>query len=96
MDSDKRYSSDISREQFEKIRLLLESARKTTKPRIVDLYDVYCGLMYILKTGCQWRQLPKEYPKWRTVHQYFLNWSKKPFPDQPSILEQALKKSGES
>ena len=93
---DKRYPSDISREQFEKIKPILESARKRTKPRTVDLYDVYCGILYILKGGCQWRQLPKDYPKWRTVHQYFLIWSKKPFLDQPSILEQVLKKSSGS
>ena len=92
---DKRYPSDISREQFEKIKPILESARKTTKPRTVDLYDVFCGLLYILKGGCQWRQLPKDCPKWRTVHEYFLIWSRKSSPDQPSILEQALKKSGQ-
>ena len=92
---DKRYPSDISREQFEKIKPILESARKRTKPRTVDLYDVFCGVLYIVKTGCQWRQLPSEYPKWRTVHEYFLIWSRKPSSDQPSILERALKKSGE-
>ncbi len=92
---DKRYPSDISREQFEKIQPILESARKRTKPRTVDLYDVFCGVLYIVKTGCQWRQLPSEYPKWRTVHEYFLIWSRKLSSDQPSILERALKKSGE-
>ena len=69
------YPSDISREQFEQIRAVLESARKKTKPRKVELYDVFCGLLYVLKSGCQWRMLPKEYPKWRTVHEYFLIWS---------------------
>ena len=91
----KRYSSDIDREQFEQIKPILESARKRTKPRTIDLYDVFCGLLYITKTDCQWRQLPKDYPKWRPVHEYFLIWSHKPSPDQPSVLEQALKKSGE-
>jgi transposase len=84
------YPSDISREQFEIIQPFLESARKQTKPRTIDLYDVFCGLLYILKGGCQWRQLPKDYPKWRTVHEYFLIWSRKPATDQPSILEQVL------
>lgn len=89
-----RYPSDISREQFEQIREVLESARKKTKPRTVDLYDVFCGLLYVLKSGCQWRMLPKDYPKWRTVHEYFLIWGKKTADDQPSALELALKKSG--
>ena len=51
------YPSDISRAQFEEIRSILESARKRTKPREVDLYEVFCGLLFVLKSGCQWRML---------------------------------------
>ena len=40
------YSSDISREQFAWIFPCLESARRRTKPRTVDLYDVFCGVLY--------------------------------------------------
>jgi hypothetical protein len=43
-----RYPSDISCEQFEQIRPLLESARKKTAPRKVDLYDVFCAVLYLL------------------------------------------------
>ncbi|QDZ77093.1 hypothetical protein D0437_30605 [Bacillus cereus] len=35
------------------IREDLESARKTTRPRTVDLYKVFCGVLYLLTTGCQ-------------------------------------------
>ena len=52
------YPSDISREQFARILPTLESARRRTKPRTVDLYDVFCGVLYLLKSGCQWRMLP--------------------------------------
>ena len=48
------YPSDISREQFARILPMLESARRLTKPRTVDLYDVFCGVLYLLKSGCQW------------------------------------------
>lgn len=65
------YPSDITREQFEKIKPTLESARKKTRPRKIDLYDIFCGVLYLLKSGCQWRMLPKEFPKWRTCHYYF-------------------------
>lgn len=85
------YPSDITREQFENIRPILESARKKTKPRSVDVYDVFCGALSVLKTGCQWRALPHEYPKWRTVYAYFQQWSEKK-KGQKSILEQVLKK----
>ena len=57
----KNYGSDVSREQFEIIREDLEKAKKVTKPRKVDLYDVFCAVLYILKTGSQWRNSPKDF-----------------------------------
>lgn len=31
-----------------------------------------CAVLYLLRTGCQWRALPSDFPKWRTtVHSYF-------------------------
>ena len=87
----KRYPSDITREQFESIKPILENARKKTAPRKVDLYNVFCAVLYVLKTGCQWRALPHEYPKWKTVYSYFEIWSEKK-KKQPTILEQVLKK----
>lgn len=89
----KTYPSDISREQFEAIHPILERSRKKTCPRKVDLYDVFCAISYLLKTGCQWRALPHDFPKWRTVHEYFRQWSETR-ENEPSLLEQALKKSG--
>ena len=55
----KAYPSDISRKQLEHILPILESARKKTKPRTVDLYDVFCGLLYILREPLP-QKLPKE------------------------------------
>lgn len=88
------YPSDISREQFNKIKPILESARKKTRPRQIDLYDVFCGILYILKSGCQWRMRPKEFPKWRTCHYYFSIWSKKENDVTNSSLEKVFKKNG--
>jgi transposase len=88
----KIYPSDLSREQFERIKPLLESAMKKTKPRIIDLYDVFCGVLYVLKSGCQWRMLPSDFPKWQCVYGHFRIWGEK-VSDEPSILEQVLKKN---
>ena len=87
----KAYLSDISRKQFEQILAILESAQKKTKPRTVDLYDVFCGLIYVLRTGCQWRQLPNDFPKWRTVQAYFQKWPEL-FEEGNSLLQKPLKK----
>jgi transposase len=88
----KSYPSDIKREQFEEIRPLLESARKKTSPRKVELYEVFCGVLYLLRTGCQWRALPSDFPKWSTVYSYWVIW--KEDREGGSVLERALKKSG--
>ena len=88
----KSYPSDISHAQFEAIKPLQESARRKTSPRRVDLYEVFCAVLYLLRSGCQWRMLPDEFPKWRTVHSYFAIWSEP--REGGSLLEQALKKSG--
>ena len=89
----KQYPSDVSREQFARVLPLLEGVRKRTKPRRVDLYEVFNAVLYLLKSGCQWRMIPDGFPKWRTVHSYFAKWSE-PGPDGVSVLEQALKKNG--
>jgi len=68
---------------------LLESVRKQTKPRTIDLYEVFYGVLYLLKSGCHWRMLASEYPKWRKVHAYCAKWSE-PGPDGFSVLERAL------
>jgi transposase len=56
-----QYPSDISREGFEIIRGDLEQAKKRTKPRKKDLYDIFCAILYLLKSGCQWRMLPADF-----------------------------------
>ena len=84
------YPSDISREQFEVIRPTLENFRRRTKPTTIDRYDIYCAILYSLKTGCQWSALPHDYPAHHTVYTYFRQWAAKPFEDQPSLLEKLL------
>ena len=41
----------------------------------MSLRQVINAILYILKTGCQWRQLPREFPKWSAVYYYFYRWS---------------------
>jgi hypothetical protein len=85
------YPSDITREEFDLIRKELEAARRKTKPRKVDLYDIFCAVLYVVKSGCQWRMLPSDFPKWNNVYNHFQIWSEKK-DDGDSILEAVLKK----
>ncbi len=84
--------SDISRAVFEEIEPLLLSGRKRTRPRTVDVYDVFCALLYLLKSGCQWDRLPSDFPPKITVYDYFKQWKTRPSDTEPSLLEQVLKK----
>jgi transposase len=90
----KGYPSDISREQFETVREMLENAKKKTNHRRVDLYEVFCAIVYLLREGCRWRALPNDFPPRSTVRYYFDQWSARGPNAEPSLLEQALKKSG--
>lgn len=86
----KNYPSNITRQQFELIRPALENFRKRTKPRKYDLYEVFCAVLYVLKTGCQWRQVPGDFPEWRSVYNYYNYykiWSTKAEPTPDSLLE---------
>lgn len=87
----KSYPSDITREEFELIRLDLEGHKKRTRPRSHDLYEVFCALLYLLKSGCQWDMIPGDYPGHQVVYYYYAQWKKRE-GDGPSLLEQCLKK----
>ncbi len=85
------YPSNVTREQFSRIELGLLSVRKITKPRIVDLYEFFCAILYVLKSGCQWRMLPTDFPKWSTCYSYFRKWSQKRDNGKlGSVLEDSL------
>lgn len=85
------YPSDISREQFKKIEWNLRNVegRRPKKPK-VDLFEVVCAIFYLLKSGCQWRMLPKDFPKWQKVYYYFRIWKKR-INGNESIWENVLK-----
>ena len=86
----KIYPGDMSREQFDVIRYQLERFRTTTKPREIDLYDIFCGILYVMTSGCQWRMLPHDYPKWATVYSYYRQWGVKSIETEPSLFESLL------
>ncbi len=38
------------------------------------LRGIMDAILYIIKTGCQWRMLPKDFAPWQTVYYYFRKW----------------------
>ena len=66
----KKYPSDLTDNQWQVIKDLLENGRR----RRHELREIMNGILYITKSGCQWRMLPKEYAPWQTVYYYFRLW----------------------
>ena len=89
------YPSDVTREQFEVIRYTLESAKQTTRPRQMDIYDIFCAVLYRLREGCRWRSLPHDFPKWQICYYYYDEW-RKAEESEESVLDQAMRELVES
>jgi len=68
------YPSDITREQYEVIRQSLERAKKETRPQEIDIYDLFCAVLYRLREGCRWRSLPHDFPKWQICYYHYNVW----------------------
>jgi putative transposase len=64
------YSTDLTDRQFNLIKKFLPKV-KLTKPPIYSKKELLNAILYVTKTGCQWRMIPKDYPPFRTVHKYF-------------------------
>src|SRR6195256_6886755 len=69
------YPSDLTNEQWQLLRPLLPKASKRGRPPI-DRRDILDAILYVVRTGCQWRQLPIDFPKWKTVYTVFWRWRK--------------------
>ena len=52
----------------------MPAAKPLGRPRETDLRAVMDAILYIARTGCQWRQLPKDFPPFTTVQGYFYPW----------------------
>lgn len=68
-----RYDTDLSEEQWEEIRPLVESC-KGRKAK-VSRREIVNAILYVARTGCQWRLLPKDLPNWSTVYSCYHRWA---------------------
>ena len=72
------YDSDISDEQWKLISNLMPSTKSnyTTggRPAKYERREILNAILYIARTGCQWRLLPHDLPQWHAVYCYFVQW----------------------
>jgi transposase len=73
---EERYPSDVTDAEWEIIAPMIPSQRQGGRRRETDMRDVMNAVRYVLRTGCQWRQLPKDFPPRSTVYNYFWEWTR--------------------
>jgi transposase len=79
-----RYPSDTSDEQWALIEPLLPEVKTGGRPEKHPRRALVDAILYVVRTGCAWRQLPADFPPWQTVYWYFNRW------EQDKVTEQIL------
>ncbi len=69
-----KYPSDLTNAQWQILRRLIPGRRGRGRPVIYPRREVINAILYVLRSGCQWRMLPKDFPPWKTVYQIFYRW----------------------
>jgi putative transposase len=69
------YDTDLTDEQYVLLEPLLPRPKRMGRPP-ADLRAVLNALLYLVRTGCQWRLLPHDFPPWSTVHTWYRRWRK--------------------
>jgi len=64
------YPTNLSNSQWQIMSKFLD----TKRTRKYDLREIVNAILYLVKTGCQWRMLPADFPKWQIVYYYFATW----------------------
>ena len=66
------YTTDLTVAQFERLEPLLPQSK--TGNSVISRHRIVNAIFYQLKNGCQWRDLPVDFPNWQTVYSQFRRW----------------------
>ena len=67
----KRYPSDLTDEEWERIAPLMPAPGRRGRPREIDFREVINAVRYLVRSGCGWRMLPVHFGAWQTVYGWF-------------------------
>jgi transposase len=92
----RQYPSDTSDEQWEVIEPLLPPVNTGGRPEKHPRRAVVDAILYVVRTGCAWRQLPADFPPWQTVYWYFVRWEQAKATEKilPVVREQLRLQEG--
>src|ERR671916_2518778 len=68
---EKDYSTDLSDGEWERLQPNIPAPNKRGRRRTHGTREVLNAIFYVLKSGCPWRLLPKDFPPWQTVYWWF-------------------------
>jgi putative transposase len=71
-----RYTSDLTNNEWQLIDFCFPKPNKKGRRRKHPWRELLNAIFYLVKTGCQWRNLPKDFAPWRTVYHYFRIWKR--------------------
>ena len=76
---DRKYP--LTEEQFQEViePIIIRERKKSGRPTKVSHYKFFCGVLYVLRTGISWRDLPEEYGNWHTLYTRYKRWSESGF-----------------
>ena len=66
------YTTDLTVPQFALLEPLLPQSK--TYQNVIARHQIVNAILYQLKNGCQWRDLPTDFPNWQTVYSQFRRW----------------------
>ena len=70
----KKYPTDLSDDEWRCIRPHLPKHKGRGRPRLHGSRAILDAVFYVLKSGCPWRLLPRDFPPWKTVYDWFRRW----------------------
>src|ERR687893_564535 len=68
------YSTDLTDIEWEYLEPHLPAPTRRGRPRLHATRNILDAVFYVLKSGCPWRLLPREFPPWETVYSWFRRW----------------------
>ena len=71
-----RYTSDLSDTQWNLVRYCFPKPSKIGRPRKHEIRELLNAIFYLVKTACQWRNLPIHFAPWGTIYHYFRLWKR--------------------
>jgi len=68
------YSTDLTDAEWEYLELHVPPPNKRGRPKTHSSREILNAIFYVLKSGCAWRLLPRDFPPWETVYWWFRRW----------------------